>query len=84
MAKEKDNTKPEATDEIKNIVKITDAGPCKKKIGPRKEGCHGFFVQATDAVLGEFLPRWQAGPKVPQDNQRESCEGQGQTDRIRA
>ncbi len=32
MAKENDTTQAETKDEIKNIVKITDAGPCKKKV----------------------------------------------------
>ncbi|MBU1260469.1 MAG: trigger factor [Planctomycetes bacterium] len=66
MAKEKQANEPQAEtkDEIKNIVKITDAGPCKKKISveiPAETIAKAFDGQYEDLRKNALVPGFRKG-----------------------
>jgi len=64
MAKEMDTTKAETKDENKNIVKITDAGPCKKKVSveiPAAKISKAFDGQYEDLRKNALVPGFRKG-----------------------
>jgi len=68
MAAEQDTKQTETKEEIKNIVNITDAGPCKKKISievPREKINNVLDEQYKELGRGTVVPGFRKG-RAPQ------------------
>ncbi|PKL43506.1 MAG: trigger factor [Planctomycetes bacterium HGW-Planctomycetes-1] len=64
MAKEKDTAQTETKSEIKNIVKITAAGPCKKKVSvevPAEAIAKALDAQYEDLRKNALVPGFRKG-----------------------